>query len=266
MSRIEADPPPGAPLAEAQSVRRKLSPVLVWGLALTAGLIAGFASWQIGETYHGRFEPTLIPGKALGTPPEVLEANFNSRQTAVTREATFAYGVLGAVLGLALGLAGGAVRGSVGTALVGAIVGTILGGAAGAGMTRVLLPIYHSNILLRSDKGDLLLAILIHGGSWSVIGAVGGAAFGIGLGDRRRAIAALFGGLVGAIAGVLAYEIIGSLAFPLDAITDPISATPETRLFARLAVTILASAGAAWGALDRVKEASKGPVSAEHHS
>ena len=171
MSSIEADRLHDEPLAGKLTVSRKLSPVRVWVLAVTSGLIAGFGSWQIGETYHGRFVPALIQTKGTGS-PEVVNANFDARQAAEASETTVAYGALGAVLGFALGLAGGAARGSVRMAVIAAIVGMTLGGAAGAGMTRVLLPIYLKNIL-NSDKGDLMLAILIHGGCWSLIGAAG---------------------------------------------------------------------------------------------
>ncbi len=57
MSSMEADPQSGASLAGQPAARRQLHPVRVWGLAVTAGLLAGFASWLIGETYHGRFDP-----------------------------------------------------------------------------------------------------------------------------------------------------------------------------------------------------------------
>ena len=135
--------------------------------------------------------------------------------------------------------------------MIAAIAGSILGGTAGAIMPRVLLPIYLR--MHNPDRDNLILSILIHAGNWSVIGAAAGAAFGIGLGDRGRALPALLGGLLGAIAGVLVYEIVGGLAFPLDGTSEPLSATWGTRLFARLAVTILTSAGAAIGALGLVK-------------
>ncbi len=60
MSRIEVDPPAGATPAGRLSARRQFSPVRVWVLALMAGLIAGFASWLIGEAIHGRFGPPAL--------------------------------------------------------------------------------------------------------------------------------------------------------------------------------------------------------------
>ncbi len=252
MSRIEGDPPPGASLAEGLATSRPLLPVRVWALALTAGLIAGFASWLIGESLHGRFAP---PDGRTGTrlSPTQIQSLRSARDAAESFEATVAFGSLGAVLGLALGLAGGCARRSARAAVIAAIAGSILGGAAGAIMPRVLVPIYFR--LHNPDRDNLILAILIQGGNWSVIGAAGGAAFGIGLGDRSRALRALLGGLLGAIAGVLVYEMVGAVAFPLEGTSDPVSATWVTRLFAQLAATIFASAGAAIGALGLVKVA-----------
>jgi hypothetical protein len=252
MSQVPADPPPGASLAGGLATGRQLPPVRVWALALTAGLIAGGASWLIGESVHGRFAPPdARTGRRLS--PEQIQSRRMAIDASQVLEAAVAFGSLGVVLGLALGLAGGCARGSARAALIAAIAGSIIGGAAGAIIPRILLPIYYR--VHNPDRDDLILAILIHGGAWSVIGAAAGTAFGIGLGGRGRALRALLGGLLGATAGVLVYELVGAVAFPLDGTSDPISATSGTRLFARLAVTIFTSAGAAMGALGPVKGA-----------
>jgi hypothetical protein len=142
-------------------------------------------------------------------------------------------------------------------ALVAALAGSIVGGSAAAALTWLLEPIYFKYLNL--DTNDLLMAILFQGGIWSVIGALGGAAFGIGIGDPKRVASALFGGLLGAMAGVLLYQMVGAMAFPGDRLTNPLSNTPSTRLFARLSVSVLASAGAAWAAL-HVKGAVTTPI------
>jgi hypothetical protein len=252
MSQFAADPPPSASLAGGLATGRQLRPVSVWALALTAGLIAGFASWLIGESFHRRFAP---PDARTGhrLTPEQIQSRRTAIDASRALEAAVAFGALGAVTGLALGLAGGCAQGSARAALIAAIIGSISGGAAGAIMPRILLPTYYR--MHDPDRDDLLLAVLIQGGNWSVIGAAAGAAFGIGLGDRGRALRALLGGLLGATAGVLVYEMVGAVAFPLDRTSDPLAATWGTRLFARLAVTIFASAGTAIGALGPVKGA-----------
>jgi hypothetical protein len=222
------------------------------------------ASWLIGETLHGRFNPRAAAASGPRPTAEITARFVREAQGAATLEATIAFGALGAVLGLTLGLAGGFARGSAPAAWRAAMVGSILGGAAGAGMSWALLPIYFR--ILDPDHGDLILAIGIQGGIWPVIGAAGGTAFGIGLGDRSRAVRALLGGLLGALAGVLVYEMVGAVMFPLDKTSNPLSATWGTRLFARLALTTLASAGAARGALEPVNGTSPSYVSAQHPS
>jgi hypothetical protein len=254
MSQIAADPPLGASLAVELATSGQLPRVRVWALALTAGLIAGFASWLIGEAIHGRFEPPDGRTGVRLSPTQIISLRA-ARDAAVSYEATIAFGVLGATLGLALGLAGGCARRSARAAVIAGLAGSIFGGAAGAVIPRVLLPIYFR--MHNPDRDDLILATLTHGGNWCVIGAVAGAAFGVGLGGRGRALRALLGGLSGAAVGVLVYEMVGAVAFPLDGTSDPLSATWVTRLFARLAVTILASAGAAMGVLGPVKGATE---------
>jgi outer membrane lipoprotein SlyB len=252
MSQTAADPPTGASLAGGLATGRQLRPVRVWALALTAGFIAGFASWLIGESFHGRFAPPdARTGRRLT--PEQIQSRRKAIDASQVLEATVAFGSLGAISGLALGLAGGCARGSARAALFAAIAGSIFGSAAGAIIPRILLPIYFT--VHNPDRDDLILAVLIQGGNWSVIGAAAGAAFGIGLGDRGRALRALLGGLFGATVGVLVYEMVGAVEFPLDGTSDPIAKTWWTRLFAWLAMTIFTSTGAAIGALGPVKGA-----------
>ncbi len=126
MSQIAADLPPGGSLAGGLATSRQLPRASVWALALTAGLIAGFASWLIGETFHGRFTP---PDGRTGVrlTPTQIKSLRNARNAAGSFEATIAFGSLGAVLGLALGLAGGCARRSARAALIAAIAGSILG-------------------------------------------------------------------------------------------------------------------------------------------
>jgi hypothetical protein len=51
------------------------------------------------------------------------------------------------------------------------------------------------------------------------------------------------GGILGAAIGSILYDVIGAIMFPLASTTDPWSATPETRLLARLAVALFTAAG-----------------------
>ncbi len=268
MSPIEVDPPPGATPAGGLAMRRQFSPIRVGVLALMAGLIAGFVSWLIGEAIHSRYGPPKLVVIAASTGGFLDSAEIQKRGTAKRAgqmlEANLTFGSLGAILGLALGLAGGSARGSVRGALRAAIVGSILGGSVGAAVSQMILPIYYR--FFNPDTNDLILGIMVQLVISSAIGAVAGGAFGIGFGDRSHAVRAALGGLGGAIAGALVYQMVGAIAFPLDETSNPISATGSTRLFARLAVTTLASAGIAMTVFDQVKGAISSSVSQELES
>ena len=146
-----------------------------------------------------------------------------------------------------------------------AIFGSILGGSVGAALTQVILPFYYQ--FFNPDTNDLILGVLVlTRRSRPASAPVGGAAFGVGFGDWRDVVRAALGGLLGAIAGALVFEMVGAIAFPLDETANPISVTWATRLFARLAVTLLTSIGVAMSVLNEVKRTSPSTVSQDLES
>jgi hypothetical protein len=94
-------------------------------------------------------------------------------------------------------------------------------------------------------KTNLLLAMALHGGIWAAVGAAGGLALGLGWAAKGRIARATAGGLFGAALATVLFELVGGLAFPLDATTRPIALTGTTRLLARILVTTLAAVCAA---------------------
>jgi hypothetical protein len=92
---------------------------------------------------------------------------------------------------------------------------------------------------------DLLLALLTHGGIWAAVGAAAGLGFGLGAGRPGWWARSAVGGLLGAIAATVVFDLLGALVFPVDKTSEPVSATAGTRLFAQLAVAILTAGGAA---------------------
>jgi hypothetical protein len=249
VSSIEANSPSADSFTIERSAGHTLPGVGVWALALMAGLIAGFSSWLIGEKYHGRFDPVVVKSKSPRSSRAEINARFIAKQAGDISETTLAFAAMGSVFGFTLGLAGGVARRSARAALIAALVGLVLGGVAAGAITWVIQPFYYK--YLDSDTNDLLMAVLFHVVVCCSIGALGGLAFSIGLGDRKRCGSIILGGLIGAMAGVLVYEVVGSIACPGDGITSPLSNSPSTRLCARLAVTTFAAAGAALGAFDR---------------
>lgn len=261
MSGSEAYSHAGPALAGGSSTLQPFSLARVWILALMAGLVAGFIAWLIGEATHARFAPpklVSISGAKGGflTGPEIYKLQ-TAHRAAQMRDLTLVFGALGAVLGLALGLAGGCARGSGRAALNAGVAGSIFGGIVAAAVIRVILPIYHG--IYDSDTNDLIVGIVFHLVISSAIGAVGGAAFGSGLGGRRLVVRAAAGGLLGAAAGVLVYQILGAVSFPMAETSSPISLTPVTRVLAGLAVTTLASVGVAVSVIEQVHGGTSSP-------
>jgi hypothetical protein len=114
-------------------------------------------------------------------------------------------------------------------------------------MSLAVLPAFNTYKARHPDEAskDLILPLLVHAIIWSAAGAVGGWAFAHGLDARGQRAKIAFGGLAGAALGATVYELIGAAVFPYAQTTDFVSATWDSRLLARLTVTILAAAGVA---------------------
>ena len=210
--------------------------VRLW--ALGAGAAAALVSWLLIETSLDSFKPRGTARQFVGS--TFLLPGAEERATAGTRNAALAMGLMGATLGLALGLAGGLARQSARAGAVAAFLGLVLGAAAGAGAAVAAVPL--ASRVHERDPGNMSVemasSLLVHGLPWAAVGAVGGLAFGIGLGGRARPSRGLLGGLLGAIAGAFLYEIIGALALPGSKIIDPIGATWGIRLLAQVLAVI----------------------------
>lgn len=122
--------------------------------------------------------------------------------------------------------------------LVGAVTSSALAGL----LCLVLLPPSLQAQFDYSDY-DLIIALVVHGLIWGVVGASSGAAFAIGLGDRRLLGRALTAGFLGAVLGAIVMELCGAAFFASAATVKPISDTWPTRFLARLLVTIGTAAG-----------------------
>jgi hypothetical protein len=215
--------------------------------ALGAGVLAGLVSWLGGEACRDLIKP---PRHAVNSKGLVLRITDRREEAAAdAKNAGLAFVLLGAALGGGLGMAGGFARRSARAASSAGLVGLVAGAVAAGGMSLALLPSYNAYKQRHPDEAfrDLVLPLLVHAGIWSAAGAAGGLAFGLGLGERGALHRAALGGLVGAAIGAMAYELIGAAAFPAAKTAQFVSATWETRLLARLAVTVLAAAGTVLG-------------------
>lgn len=214
-----------------------------WVLALAAGLAAGVLAWGIGEAVIVP-ETGIVSGGGMKVPPSVDG----------TRNGTVSFGVLGAVLGFALGLAGGLIRRSFLWACLAAVAGLLLGGGAGVVTAQSLVPVYYEH----QRANDLTYSLTMHGGILAAVGAATGLAFGIGLGGWGRMIRVTVAGAGAAALAAVIYEFAGGILFPTAQTDHPVSLTWQTRLVARLLVTVLVAAVLAAGSSAKALRPNKG--------
>jgi hypothetical protein len=206
-------------------------------LTLIAGLLAGVASLLVGERILDAYRGDLVPKIEAHPSPGSMQRLRDARVSS----ATLTYRAMGGFLGLAMGLAGGMARRSTFAAGTAAIVGVVFGAVVVGLVSRLLVSRFFETH--DPQSGDLVLPLLTHGAIWSAAGAIGGLAFGLGLGGRGRWKAALVGGLVGAAAATIIYELVGALVFATAKTDLPVSASIATRSLAHLLIAILSATG-----------------------
>jgi hypothetical protein len=214
--------------------------------ALGAGLLAGVASWLIGELARDTFRPPLYQQNVMGH--VLMKATFADQSSADFRNATLAFAVLGGFMGGVLGIAGGLARRSTAAGTKAAAVGVVFGSLVGAICSLGLLPVYFRALDVAQEQlsRDLVLPLMIHSGIWAACGLAAGIAFGLGLGVGMAQVARSgIGGLIGAALGACIYEITGAMVFADHMTTSPLSLTWSTRLLARLLVATLSAVMAA---------------------
>ena len=220
----------GLPPTSGPSTRRR-----IWPAALAAGLVATALTWVAGEVSVERF-PQKKPADPLTQTADL--AGFNR---VLVKNAALGAGLQGALLGLILGIAGAAsVAGRPGPA---ALAGFSLGGTLGAIGAHGLFTAYFA--LVDANSQDLIPSLLAHGGVAALIGGSGGMAFGLGLGGRGQVVRAALGGLAGAVAGAVVYELAGAVLFPVDKTGEPVASTALARFLFHAPVDLLAALGAA---------------------
>ncbi len=206
--------------------------------AIAAGLIAGVASLIAGEMILKNYQTDLFPALQINPNPEDMRRWRDAR----LYTATLTFTTMGGLLGLTMGLAGGLARRSVFASARAAILGRVLGSAAVASCSLILVSMFFK--FQDPHSGDLVLPLFTHAAIWSVVGGVGGLAFGLGLGGRGHWKATLVGGLTGAAAATVVYELVGALVFATSKTDLPLSSSSTTRGMALLLVACLSAVGA----------------------
>ncbi len=233
--------PEPAPQAAHGNAGSHFGRARLW-LAL-GGRAAGLVAFSVGELVYELIpaakEKTRIMGQVVIAPTAV------TMNVATTRNGTLAFGLLGACLGGFLGIAGGMARRSMPAMVTGGLVGSIVGLGLTAGASWLLLPRF---LVLQPNhpEYELLLSVGLHAAIWGLAGATAGAAFAIGLGDWKLILGALGGGFLGAVLGAMVFDLIGAGVLPFADTGQPISTTWQTRLMARLMVTVATAAFIIW--------------------
>jgi hypothetical protein len=236
----------------------------LWALAMAGAFVAGLLAWQGGERTYPYFVPVLtrLPGAEKMNPYErqgLMNAQLKEK-LAITesQNAALMYALLAALVAGALGLAGGFARWSLPAGIAAAVFGGAIAAAASAGIALVLTQRVFFPYM--QPDSSLVLPFSIHLGMWAPVGLVGGAALGFGLGGWRLMPKAMLGGLIGAVAGALAFEVFNAAYFALVRVESPIPSLRTTRLAADLCVALGAALGALGGVLPgRTRKAAPRP-------
>jgi hypothetical protein len=232
----------------------------VWAIALSAGIIGGITAWFAGELAHGFFRPRLYEVQAMGMTS--MQPSRQSREAADSANAMLSLALLGGVTGLIMSLAGGIACRSPVRGAMGALPALVSGAAVAVLVSMALIPFFFRGLV--PDTNDLLTPIMIHGGIWMAIGAVGGLAFAVGMGRRHHFSSALGAACVGAFLASVLYHLIDAGLFPDSNATEPISNSRLVRLLSSIIPAVFIALGAARGSLGREREtkASKASITA----
>lgn len=224
-----------------------------WLLVLS-GILAGAVAFGIGEKTHNLIPVESHPTDLQGS--TVMQSDWKDRNAAATKNGAITYAVLGLCLGAGLGIAGGIARRSAPRAAVGGVLGAILSAGLGSALAWLTLP-WFLEAQLDHDDLEMLVSLGMHALHWGILGACAGLTFMVALGEYRQSAAAMVSGLIGAVLGTLAYDLIGGGLLPMAGTDHPIAETWPARLLACMLVSLgTALAVATVGLPDRARAAN----------
>ena len=215
------------------------------GLAVRPSSTALKKTWIVGLilALAGAWITSAVANRFRGI--ENVEHGAKYRGThlsidAATRNAAVAYGLLGASLSISLGVTAGHFLGrrSIPRVLAAGLAGLALGASLGAASSYVLTPVYFN----RLGTADITLTVLVHLGIWAAVGASAGLAFAIGLGDRKRFVESMVGGMIGAALAAVLFDV-GGVFLPLAHTERPLAEAASTRLAAALLLSLFVVVG-----------------------
>ena len=124
-------------------------------------------------------------------------------------------------------------------------VGLLVGALAALAVIPVFQPVLPRQF--RTVTNDVWVPLAMHAGIWAAVGAVGGAAFAIGMGCKPHLLNAIGSATAGALLAAVCFQLIGT-CLPIGAgATGPVPRWSVVRLLAMLLPMSLIAAGAALG-------------------
>jgi hypothetical protein len=239
--------------------------VPLWLAATTVGVLAGLVSGLAAESTDHAYplEVHYPPGfeKMSGYKKDAFRSmSMVAAQRVLERKRTgAAYGILGLVLGVAMGLTGGLWSGSAQRGFLGAIVGGLAGALAGWGLSTELVPLFFRFL---DPESGLVWLFAAHAGIFGGVGAAGGLALGVGLGDRAASWRAIIAGFCGGLAGAFLLETFLAVGYPLLRTFEPVPPERLPRLEAHLAVAVCSALLASIAAGSPKRSSDSEPVPA----
>ncbi len=238
----------------------------LWLLTLGSGLLSGLIGWGTGEAIDSRLrmeDEIIYPPnyKSIGGyQKQSVTAEIKKEATQVVnkKKAAIELGMMGLALGVTLGLSGGLSRGTPRTAMTGAAIGGLAGVVAGGVLSWIAVPLFFRFF---DPESGMLILFMTHAAIFAGVGAASGMALGLGLGDRRLLARALFGGLIGAFLGTMAFETANALAFPLMRTFEPMPDERIPRVLMYFCVAILTSVGATFAVRKPARKPVADPIS-----
>ncbi len=227
--------------ATVPAAGQPVGPLLIWVSAVAAGLLVGVLAWGAGELTKDAFQPKLVKVQVLLQ--TFITSTLDTEHDAAKKNAALAFAIFGCVTGMVMGLAGGIASRAVARGVVVGLGAGALGGILTALSSWLILPYFFAQ--LAPNPNNFLFPIVIQGAIWLDIGAIGGIAFALGIGEVRRVPHALVGGCAGALLGTVLFHLVAAMAYQDSEFTEPLAKVAIVRLIARVLVSLFAAIGIA---------------------
>lgn len=208
--------------------------------AAIGGVLAALSAFGIDRATFELIPPETVNQRVMGS---ISTTITRSTPRVITQSEALASGLLGACLCGFLGAAGGLAQRSRSSTIFWSSTAAVLGTILGVGLTYALFPLFFWVREHYLEQTEMVASIALHAMIWAPLGAVAGGAFALALGERRLWGKTLAAGLVGAVLGAIAYDLIEAFFFPLARTADPEVETwlifLTSRLLVCLATTLL---------------------------